>query len=456
MQRSLTALLLSLGLTLAVLDGFSLAADSPQLRVATFRCDVTPPIGGHPLIWLDQIESVEDPLWAKGIVLDDGQSRYVLCSVDWCGLCNSTHELFRRKIADAAGTKIEKVAVQCIHQHTAPYTDGDAQRILDQYENPPKYVDFDFLQQVTDRLAEAVRKSVAELQPFDAIGTGHARVEEVAATRRVLTADGKIRVRYSSCKDPDLRAAPEGKIDPLLRTISLARGDKPLVRLHYYAVHPQSFYGDHRASADFVGHARDRLEKEEGVVQIYFTGCAGDVTAGKYNDGSPEARDRLTEQLFAGMKQSVASTKYQPAARLVWRFVPLVLPARTDGDRSAEASRVVAADAKANPQARTLAACRVAYAQRDDRPLLLSSLQIGDAWLVHLPGECMIEYQLYAQGQRPQQFVAVAAYGDLGPGYICTQDAFAEGGYEPTASRVAPESEGPMKTAIRQLLGGLE
>ncbi|NUQ65782.1 MAG: hypothetical protein HUU20_25220 [Pirellulales bacterium] len=448
-----TAALVSSFAALSLVFLASAFAEPSRLRVATFRCDVTPPLGGHPLIWLDQIKTVEDPLWAKGIVLDDGRSRYVLCAVDWCGLCNSSHELFRVKIAKAAGAEIDNVAVQSIHQHTAPYTDGDAQRVLDKYDNPPKYVDFQFMEAVTDRLAEAVKKSLSVLEPFDTVGVGQAKVEKVAATRRVLTPDGKILVRYSSCKDPGLAAAPEGKIDPFLRTVTFAQGDKPLVRLHYYTTHPQSFYGDFRASADFVGHARDRLEKEEGVFQIYFTGCSGDVTAGKYNDGSPEARERLTQQVFAGMKQSVDATKYEPAGKLVWRCVPLVLPARTDGDRSKEASLAVVQDAKAAPQARTLAACRVAYAQRDDKPLPLSSLQIGDNYLVNLPGECMVEYQLYAAGQRPKDFVAVAAYGDLGPGYICTEAAFPEGGYEPTASRVAPTSEKPMKDAIRRLLG---
>ena len=47
-------------------------------------------------------------------------------------------------------------------------------------------------------------------------------------------------------------------------------------------------------------------------------------------------------------------------------------------------------------------------------------------------------------------FVAVAAYTDLGPGYICTDKAFEEGGYEPTDTGVGPGSEPLLKAAIRQ------
>ena len=63
-----------------------------------------------------------------------------------------------------------------------------------------------------------------------------------------------------------------------------------------------------------------------------------------------------------------------------------------------------------------------------------------------------IEHQLLER-LRPDDFVAVAGYGEGSPSYICTERAFAEGGYEPAASAVAPESEGPLKAAIRQLLG---
>jgi len=65
----------------------------------------------------------------------------------------------------------------------------------------------------------------------------------------------------------------------------------------------------------------------------------------------------------------------------------------------------------------------------------------------------MVCFQLYAQGLKPESFVAVAGYGDGGPGYLCPEKAFAEGGYEPTASNVKPESETLLTKAIAALLG---
>ena len=47
--------------------------------------------------------------------------------------------------------------------------------------------------------------------------------------------------------------------------------------MHYYASHPQSYYGKGHMNPDTVGLARELLQKEEGVPQIYFTGCAGNI-----------------------------------------------------------------------------------------------------------------------------------------------------------------------------------
>ena len=74
--------------------------------------------------------------------------------------------------------------------------------------------------------------------------------------------------------------------------------------------------------------------------------------------------------------------------------------------------------------------------------------------VLHMPGELFVEYQLAAKKLRPDLQVAMAAYGDYGPGYIGTAVSYAEGGYEtqPTSSFVAPQVEEVLTGAIRKLL----
>lgn len=428
-------------------------AGKSQLGVASFCSDVTPPVG-HPMNggYSTPVKTIEDRLEAKGVILQAGQDRYVLCAVDWCGLSNTAYAAFRDKIAAAAGTDASRVALHCLHQHTAVLADGNAQRMLADAENPIAVHDPKFLEDVTDRLAEAVKASLGHVEPFNRVGFGQANVDRVASSRRIIV-DGKLRSRMSATEDAELRALPEGTIDPTLKTITLAQGDRPLVRVHYYATHPQSFYGDGRVSSDVPGLARKELQKQEKVPQIYFTGCGGDVAMGKYNNGTRQARDELTARLLGGMKAAVAATRWAPVERIVWRTVPLRLPLRNDEHYNPAGQQAVVADAAVSRSRRIEAAEYLAFARRIDEPILVSSLQIGQVYAVHLPGEAFIEYQLYAQRVLPDRFVAVAAYGEYDPVYIPTERAFQEGGYEPTQAMAAPQSETVLKQAIRQLLG---
>ena len=79
---------------------FVAAADR---RAAACAGDVTPRRGRN-IPSLKPMEVIDRPLLAKGIVLDDGRRRYILCAIDWCEICNSTYALFCRKIAKGAGT----------------------------------------------------------------------------------------------------------------------------------------------------------------------------------------------------------------------------------------------------------------------------------------------------------------------------------------------------------------
>jgi hypothetical protein len=176
------------------------------------------------------------------------------------------------------------------------------------------------------------------------------------------------------------------------------------------------------------------------------------VTAGKYNDGTPQARKELAERLFAGMKASAASTRLAPVERIEWRIVPVQLTPRTDAGRDPEENRSKLENPEEKSEVRLRAAGRLACYERLQKPIELTSFWIGPARIVHLPGEPMIEFQHFAQQVLAGEFVAVAGYGLATPGYVCTEKAFEEGGYEPSASDVVPESEKVVKRAIRRLL----
>jgi hypothetical protein len=412
----------------------------PATHLAHFRCDVTPPIG-HPLCggWIEPARAVDDPLRAVGVVLLGPEAPVVLCAVDWCGLRNDAHLAWQQALAKAAHTTPERVAVHCVHPHNAPFADLEAQRLLAATAGAPPSLDRKFFDRAVATAADTVKAALARTAAVSHIGIGQARVEKVASTRRLL-GEGKVKaIRYSSTKDPRLHAAPEGLIDPWLKTLSFWDGKRALAALHYYATHPMSYYGDGRVTSDFCGLARDKCAAEEpGVAQAYFTGCAGNITAGKYNDGSRANRPVLRDRIHAAIKAAWKATERHALTNWEWRIEPVKLAPRKEKSFGAEASTRVLKDPKASKAARGNAAFQLAWLKRINRPIELTCLDLGKALVLHLPGEPFVEYQLAAQRLRKDAFVCVAGYGDGGPGYVPTDRAYIEGGYEPTVALAAP------------------
>jgi len=423
------------------------------LRVSTFDIDVTPPVG----TWLayDSTRNTWDlGLRAKGIVLFGAGKPVVLCAVDWIRICNSGYDSFRRSLANAAGTTPDRVSVHTIHQHDAPWCDFDIEKILAGAGAKLQCFDGAFHRQAITRLALKVRNSLNETQPVTHIGLGSADVEKVGSNRRIMGSDGKLMApRWTATKDSALRAQPEGLIDPEVSLVSFWNNDTPLAVLSYYASHPQSYYRTGVANPDFPGVARFFRQLEvPDALHIHFTGAGANVGAGKYNDGSHQNRLILAERLAGGMKKAWESTKREPvtAGSVRWDFESVALP---EAEHLAKLERRL----KENQDTamNSSIAMKLAWIERcrSGMKVDVSCLSIGNAKILHLPGELFVEYQLAAKSQRKDLFVAMAAYGDNGMGYIGTAEAYEEGGYETgDPSLVGPGSEKVLMDAINRLL----
>jgi len=425
------------------------------LKVGVFAVDASPPIGS-PLAY-DPTKEVTHPLSCRGVVLIGEGGPIVLCAVDWIGIGNDGQTEFREALAKAAGTTAKRVCVHALHQHDAPTCDFSADRLLAEHGINGQIYDAKFERDVIARAAAAVKVAVAEARPVTHVGLGQAAVEKVASNRRILGPDGKVQyVRYTSCEDPKIRDMPVGTIDPMLKMISLWDHDTPIVAITYYATHPQSYYRTGGANPDFPGIARDQRQKVTGVPHVHFDGAGGNIGAGKWNDGSHENRQILADRVAAGMAGAWKATRKTPvtAADLGWKSEGVALPPAAHLD----AGRLVAVleNKSADVRARAKAAKDLIWLRRCQAgdTIDVACLRLGPARVLHMPGELFVEYQLTAQQIRPDLFVAMAAYGDSAPGYIGTEIAYPQGGYEtrPSSSQVAPSVEGVLVDAIRRLL----
>ncbi|HRQ88949.1 MAG TPA: hypothetical protein PLA50_09140 [Bacteroidia bacterium] len=430
------------------------AGDS--LRIATFRYDVTPP-AGHPLCggWITPAKTVADPLEAIGFVILGAGTPIVVCAVDWTGLLNEAHIQWRTALAEAAGTTPDRVAVQCVHQHDAPFACLASEALVAEQNAGLTVVDPAFFAECLVRGKAAVKEALAKAKPLTHVATAEATVERIASNRRVeIGPDGKVRrMRGSSCKVPDLIALPEGLIDPKLKTVAFYSEEGKVAACHYYACHPMSHYGRGDVSSDFAGLARKRMQAAEpGCTHLYFNGCGGNISAGKYNDGSPEARIELTDRLHAAMAEASGKLAPKPLQKVEWRthdLLPEVNPVFTEEGELAQVR-----NPENLPANRIRPAMRVSWIRRiaAKTPIVLSALHLDEVSMLHLPAESFIEYQLKAQSMAPGRFVATAAYGDGGAWYVPVKEAYPQGGYEVSVANCAPSVDDALDVGIRELL----
>jgi len=442
---------------LAFAGSLLLQSARADFSIATFSADVTVPLG-HALMGggIAPAKEIVDPLLARGVVLTGGEKPLVFVAVDWCEIRNDAYARWREVLAEAAGTVGERVLVTSVHVHDAPVSDLGAEKILREHGCAGSVCDLEFHEKAVQNVATALRAALKKPRRITHFGTGQAEVEKIASNRRFIRDDGSVSfLRFSNTRDPKIRAKPEGTIDPWLKTLSFWDGEQAVAAISFYAVHPMSYYGGGGVSADFPGIARARRQADdESVFQIYATGCAGNVTAGKFNDGSRPNRRVLAERLYQGMRAAWEKTARHPLSTIGFRAVPLRLePREGPGFTVADLMKGLAADRK--PFAQCLAALGLSWRQRADagHTLRIPVIDFGAAQLVLMPAESYVEYQLLAQQLRPDSFVAVAGYGECAPGYIPTEKHWAENDTNlEDWCWVAPGAEKAIKAALEAAL----
>ncbi len=466
------SLLIATGL---MTSGLAAADKVSPHAIATFSVDVTIPIG-HPCMGggIAPAREVEDALYAKGFVLTGGEKPLVVISFDWCEIRGTSFEKWKKALAEAAGTDPQRVLVTSTHVHDAPVMDEDAEKLLRDMEATGAWKNIPppdakapvqvasvcwpkFNEECIVRVAAAVKKSLEQPKRVTHFGIGRAKVEQVASNRRFIRSDGAVSYGRGSRSggSPEAKAADEGDIDPWLRTLSFWDGEETVCALHSYAVHPMSVYGAGKVSADFPGLARKLMqESHPGALHIYASGCAGNVTAGKWNDGAPGMRQVLAERVRDAMEKAWKETKRHALETIDFRMALMPLGARNTPGHTETILRKKLAEA-VRPFDRSESAMGLAWYERVKRghQVEVPCVDLGAAQLLLMPAEAYVEFQLYAQEVRPESFVMVMGYGECGPGYIPIERAWREkDGNLTDWAWTPPGSEEVMKKAIREVM----
>ena len=268
------------------------------LKIATFQTDATPPIGYD--MGYSVVKSIREPLLVKGVVITGAGKPIIMVAVDWVTIDGKARDEWHALLAQAAGTTPDRVTVHHLHQHDAPRGDlavSDERARLGLPEPvapgvPDKRI---WVRSVMENSAAALKKSLRDAKPVTHVGLGKADAERLGANRRLMGANGRVSMhrqstytneypadvaarikvdadadghRLSIFHPEEAKAAPEGLIDPAVRTISFWNGNRALAALTYYASHPQVSFGKGIPTTDFPGLAREQRQKETGGFQV--------------------------------------------------------------------------------------------------------------------------------------------------------------------------------------------
>ena len=214
-----------------------------------------------------------DRLWARGVVLDRGDSRVAIVSIDLIGYFKNEVDTIREMVSPSS--EIDFVLVSSTHQHEGPDTLG-----LWGPNETTTGIDFAYLDFVNATVADCIDEASANLEK--------ARIYYATANSAGLSlglsseddgfgvADGKVLEG-----DEALAPATEGRIvDPTIATMQLTarKGSslKVLATLVNFGSHPESLGSNNTLiTSDFPHYLRERIEAEYGGLAIWMSGDLG-------------------------------------------------------------------------------------------------------------------------------------------------------------------------------------
>lgn len=455
-------------LSIVVAGGFQPLRAAEPLQAGVALVEITPPVpfrmSGY---FFERLSTgTKDPLFARAVVFQQGKETAALVFCDLLGVPREVSAAAREKISKTTGIPIANIAITGTHTHTGPLyftvlSDFFHERTVakngtDPYDSAP------YRATLVEKLVEVVSQAKAVVAPVK-MTSGYAIEERIAFNRRFVMKDGSVGWNPGA-KNPNI-VRPAGPVDPQVGIVLLSSADKPepQAAIVSFAMHLDTTGGT-LYSADYVKSLSDRLQREfgPGFKTLFGTGTCGNINHIDVTQMEQRKADTLGELLGDTVAKAIhggaLSAVREPA--LAVRSTKVVAPLqkyRPDEIAKAKANmeRVGAHDF---PFLETVETCKIVDIERlrksgDEVPLEVQVFRLdGDTAIVTLPSEIFVELGLAIKAASPFETTLVIELANDDIAYIPTKQAFAEGNYEPTNSRVVPGTGEKLVDAATKLL----
>lgn len=408
-----------------------------KLKAGIASVDITPPVGvdmtgfaGRP----SGAVGIHDPLYAKALVLDDGSTKLAVVTTD---LLSLDFELVdkTRSLIEEVGIPPTNVMLNSSHTHSGPATIS----LHGLGEPDPAYLDV-----LYRKIIGAVIMANDRLFPAK-LGYGRGAVQ-IGVNRREKRADGNM----------VLGTNPQGAI---ARYVDVIRVDEDSDKrdactkaiFFSHAAHPVVLGGSNLLiSADYPGYATSTVEmiKKESTA-MFAQGCCGNINSNPVGRTFKDAKrlGTILGSAVIGVAEQIESIdEVELNAESKMLKLPLQDPlpeseAQKLVDQYAEELTKVKEQGLGRPHSYRaqgmydwasdmLKLSREGNVERFQK-FETQVMKIGDIALVGLSGEVFVDFALEIDERAPSNInTVVMGYTNGCIGYVPTEDAYPEGGYE--------------------------
>jgi len=394
------------------------------LKGGAAKVDITPPIG----VWLagygsrdKPSDGIMDNLYAKALVLDDGQNKLAIVSTDLLWITLDVTAEVRRVIREKIGIPEKNVFICATHTHFGPKIDRLAKNWPD---TPASKIDESYVHTLRKKIIDSIIIANKNLEQVK-IGASKGEIPEIVYNRRTKRADGSVAMTYRlPPPEPNMTFGP---VDPQVNVLRVEDEDGDLVAaMVNFACHPVSgnknieeFFS---ISADYPGYTVKVIEQVEGGICLFALGTAGNMNPVRINRTNPRVRIGKALGGEALRRIQFIPTSGDVTLKAIKKSVTLPLkkdisPDRIDPDKMKEALTTE-----------------------------IHVLRIGDIYIVGLPGEVLVEIGLDIKKRAGVKNLFVVSLANDAIGYVCLRQAYGDGGYEPGSGTNLAEGAGEIVT----------
>lgn len=388
---------------------------------------ITPPLGSSMPGYLTERKStgVKDELYTKALVIESDSQLQVFISVDALFFPTEETDKIRERLQQELGVSPEQVMISATHTHTGP----PIRKGLDGSSHE------DYVSILVKKMGDAAVMAYQSRRPAKiGVGTGHEG--DISFNRRYWMKDGTLETN-PGFNNPNIEK-PAGPIDPEVTVVRIDDlDDNPIGVVVNFACHTDTVGGTEYC-ADYPGEMSRMVKKVLGsdVVSLFMIGACGDINHHNFmQDKTPKrqkydvmGRVLAAEVLKVREKIQCVDTIEIACTRTTHR---LELRRPTKEEVEAAEQRL---QTETNPIERFFAEHILKADQATEHTEIaeIQVFRVGDWAVVGLPGEIFVDFGLELKEQSPfsQTIVNTLCNGSI-YGYVCTREAYNQGGYEP-------------------------